>query len=109
MLFATAIEENSKTIKDVLDWFYAKSGQKVSTCKSRIYFSQNVDVGWKGRICENLNNQATNNLGKYLGFPLKHKNAKRNQYNFIVERVINKLARWKSKFLSFAGRTVLVK
>ena len=40
---------------------------------------------------------------------LKHKNAERNQYNFIVERVINRLAGWKSKFLSFAGRTVLVK
>ncbi|XP_075665690.1 uncharacterized protein LOC142635420 [Castanea sativa] len=29
MLFATAIEENSETIKDVLDWFYAESGQKL--------------------------------------------------------------------------------
>ena len=41
-------------------------------------------------------------------FPLKHKNTERNQYNFIVERVINRLAGWKSKFFFFAGRTVLV-
>ena len=109
MLFATATEENSETIKEVLELFCTESGQKISTCKSRVYFSQNVDDDFKGRICGNLNIQATNNLGKYLGFPLKNKNAERNQYNFIVKRVINRLARWKSKFLSFAGRTVLVK
>ena len=109
MLFATATKENSETVKEVLEWFCIESGQKISTWKSRVYFSQNVDDDLKGRICGNLNIQATNNLGKYLGFPLKHKNAERNQYNFIVERVINRLARWKSKFLSFASRTVLVK
>ena len=109
MLFATATEENSETIKEVLELFCTESGQKISTCKSRVYFSQNVDDDLKGRICGNLNIQATNNLGKYLGFPLKHKNVERNQYNFIVERVINRLAGWKSKFLSFASRTVLVK
>lgn len=109
MLFAAASEENSETIKEVLDWFCTKSGQKISTCKFRIYLSQNVDDDLKGRIYGNLNIHATNNLGKYLGFPLKHKNAERNQCNFIAERVINRLAGWKSKFLSFAGRTVLVK
>ena len=51
----------------------------------------------------------TLNLGKYLDFPLNHKGASQNRYNFVVERVISKLSGWKSKFLSFAGRTVLVK
>ena len=77
--------------------------------KSRISFSQNVALELKEIICEKLGIHATNNLGKYLGFPLKHKGAPRSQYNFITERVSNKLACQKSKFLSFAGRTVLVK
>lgn len=109
MLFAKASEENSETIMDVSNWVCVESGQKISTIKSRIYFSQNVDVDLKGKICENLNIHATNRLGKYLGFPLNHKGTERNQYNFIVKRVIKKLARWKSKFLSFMGKTVLVK
>lgn len=50
----------------------------------------------------------TSNLGKYLRFPLNHKGVAWNRYNFIVERVISKLSGWKSKFLSFAGRTVLI-
>ena len=78
MLFAIANEENSETIKEVLELFCSESGQKISTSKSRVYFSQNVDDDLKGRICGNLNIQATTNLGKYLGFPLKHKNTERN-------------------------------
>lgn len=31
------------------------------------------------------------------------------QFNFEVEQVISKLAGWKAMFLSFAGRTILVK
>ena len=51
----------------------------------------------------------TSNFGKYLGFPLKHKGALRRQFNFVVDWVMNKLARWKAKFMSFAGRAILVK
>ena len=40
---------------------------------------------------------------------MRHKGASRGQFNFVVERVLTKLAGWKTKFLSFAGRTVLVK
>lgn len=44
-----------------------------------------------------------------MGMPLKHKGAARSPYNYIAERVLSKLAGWKARFLSFAGRTVLVK
>ena len=39
ILFAKASEENSESINEVLDYFCAESGQKVSAKKSRIYFS----------------------------------------------------------------------
>lgn len=51
----------------------------------------------------------TQNFGKYLGFPLKHKGSLRRQFNFVADQVMKKLAGWKTKFLSFAGRSVLVK
>lgn len=94
ILFTKATEEGSEVIKEVLDQFCSESGQKVNSDKSRIYFSQNMGAGLKSKICEKLNIQATNNLGKYLGFPLKHKGSDRNQFKFVVERVINKLAGW---------------
>ena len=77
--------------------------------KLRIYFSSNVQEGISEEICSKLGIQATTNIGKYLGFPINHRGAVRNRFNFVVDRVINKLVGWKAKFLSFVGRTVLVK
>lgn len=109
ILFAKASEEGSKVIKDVLDRFCAELGQKVSPEKSRIYFFRNVKADLEAKICSNLQIQATNELGKYLGFPIRHKGAAQKQFNFVAEGVINKLLGWKAKLLSFARRTVLVK
>ena len=109
MLLAKANESGAKTIKDVLAKFCDESGQLVSMDKSRVYFSLNTSEYIQDRICVSLGIQATNFLGKYLGMPLKHKGAARSQYNYIVERMLSKLAGWKARFLSFAGRCVLVK
>ena len=109
MLFAKANESGAKTIKEVLAKFCDESGQLVSMDKSRVYFSPNTREDIKDRICFSLGIQATNCLGKYLGMPLKHKGAARSQYNYIAERMLSKLAGWKARFLSFAGRCVLVK
>ena len=109
MLFAKANIVGANSIKGVLRKFGEKSRQTVSLEKSQVYFSSNVPELIKDNTCETLGIRAASQLGKYLGFPLKHKGTCRNQYNFIVDRIISKLVGWKSKLLSFAGRTVLVK
>lgn len=77
--------------------------------KSRIYFSPNVLSNTKEDICNILDISETSALWKYLGFPLNHKGATRNRFNFIAERVISKLAGWKARFLSSVRRNVLIK
>ena len=63
----------------------------------------------KEEISERLGIRETNNIGKYLKFPLKHRGVPRNPYNFIMEKVMNKLVGWKVKCLSFVGQAVLIK
>lgn len=109
ILFAKVINEIGEIISEVLRTFWMESGQKISCAKSRIYFSPNVGADLKGEICEKLGMLETNNFGKYLGFPLKHKGAMNGQFNFVANRVMKKLVGWKTKFLSFKGRAVLVK
>ncbi|KAK9990873.1 hypothetical protein SO802_025858 [Lithocarpus litseifolius] len=109
MLFAKVDKKCAASIKRVLNQFCLESGQAISEVKSRIYFSPNTPNSMKENIYETLGIHATTCLGKYLGFPLRHKGVGRNQYNFIVERMITKLSGWKTKFLSCAGRSVLVK
>lgn len=87
LLFAKANIARAKAIKEVLDKFCEESSQLVCTEKSQIYFSPNSHEGMKENICATLNIQATTCLGKYLGFPLKHKGAARSQYNFIADHL----------------------
>ncbi|KAK9990401.1 hypothetical protein SO802_025386 [Lithocarpus litseifolius] len=108
-MFAKVDKESCEAISEVLRNFCKEFGQKISLEKSRIFFSPNVDLEVREEVCERLCIQATTNIGKYLGFPIKHRGAPWNQLNFIVEKVMNKLAGWKTQFLSFAGRAVLVK
>lgn len=58
--------------------------------KSSVYFSPNVPTNLKEQVCENLGIPATTNIGKYLGFSLRHRGAPRNQINLVAERVISK-------------------
>ena len=93
----------------MLDNFYNLARQKVSLGKSRIYFSNNVTRRRKRNICKKMGINTTNDLGRYLGFPLLHKGKNGNAFNFVVEKIQGKLARWKTKLLSRVGRLVLVK
>ena len=49
----------------------------------------------------------TPNLGKYLGFSLKHSGSTSQDFNFVVERVQNKLQGWKASLLLMVGRVVM--
>ena len=51
----------------------------------------------------------THNLEKYPRFPIIHKGRRRNEFQFVVERIQAKLVGWKSKCLSLTGRLVLIK
>ncbi|KAH7855512.1 hypothetical protein Vadar_025710 [Vaccinium darrowii] len=45
----------------------------------------------------------------YLGCPIHHSRPNRHSFQFLIDKVRAKLASWKSKCLSFAGRVTLVK
>lgn len=60
-------------------------------------------------MCRRLGILATNNLGRHLGFPIIHKSRVGNAFNFILDKVQSKLAGWKFRLLSRAGRLVLAK
>lgn len=109
ILFKKVEVAKCEAMKEVLEKFCSESSKKISVEKSRIYFSANVSDNAEEKICEILGIQATRNIGKYLSFPIIHRGASTRQYNFIAKKVINKLAGWKAKFLSFAGQAVLIK
>jgi len=108
VLFAKADGTNCSTIRDVLDEFCNLSRQTISDTKSRVYFSPNVDRDTRESLSDILGFASTPSLGRYLGFPIKHPGSSSHDFNFILERVKQKLAGWKANMLSLAGQTVLV-
>ena len=92
-----------------MEEFNFLSGQKISKEKSKIFFSPNVSEEACVVMVQQLEFNKTNNLGKYLGFPLKHKGRNRNEFQSVVDKVQAKLAGWKTKCLSPVGCLVLIK
>jgi hypothetical protein len=109
ILFAEANTEQVQSMAAILDLFCSSSGQKVSKEKSRVFFSKNVGWHKKLELSNLLGIQATDDLGKYLGVPILHKRVTKDTYQFILDKVNQRLSTWKANTLSFAGRVTLAK
>ncbi|KAG7555110.1 Reverse transcriptase domain [Arabidopsis suecica] len=109
ILFAEASVAQVQVIRKVLERFCVASGQKVSLEKSKIFFSDNVHRDLAKLISDASGIQSTRELGKYLGMPILHKRINKDTYGEILERMSSRLAGWKGRFLSFAGRLTLTK
>lgn len=92
LLFAEASEEQITLISSILDLFCRCSGQKISEAKTRIFFSKNVDGNTRNNICHVSGFQVTEDLGKYLGVPILHKKVNRRSFQFVVEKVDQRLS-----------------
>jgi len=51
----------------------------------------------------------TDIIHKYMGAPFIMGRSKKEMFNFMAERIWNKLKGWKKKCISFAGRDILIK
>lgn len=109
LLFAEASEEQITLISSILGLFCRCSRQKISEAKTRIFFSSNVDESTKSRICQLSGFQITDDLGKYLGIPILYKKVNRRSFQFVIDKVDQRLSNWKAKTLSLAGRLTLCK
>lgn len=109
ILFAEASVAQIRVIRRILEKFCAASGQKVSLEKSKIFFSGNVSRDMGKLISEESGIKSTCDLGKYLGMPILQKRINKEIFGFVVERAASRLAGWKRKMLSLAGRITLTK
>ena len=67
-----------------------------------------MDIDSRESLYDILGFKSTPNLGKYLGFTIKHRGASNQDLNFVLDRVKHKLAGWKANLLSLAGWAVLI-
>ena len=92
VLFAKANTENCMAVKEVLDKFCMDSSQIISDAKSRVFFSLNIGQDVEEALVSILGFQSTSCLGKYLGFPIRHRGGSNQDFNFVLDKVKSKLA-----------------
>ena len=109
ILFAEASVSQVQVIRKVLEKFCVASGQKVSLEKSKFFFSDNVSRNLGKLISDSSGIASTRDLEKYLGMPVLQKRINKDTFGDILEKMNSRLAGWKEKTLSFAGRLTLTK
>lgn len=109
ILFVEASLSQIRVIRRVLEWFCGASRQKVNLEKSVIFFSENVHRDLVNLISNESGIKGTKELGKYLGMPILQKRINKETFGEVIEKVSSKLAGWKKRFLSLAGRITLTK
>lgn len=109
--FILSPEASSKQVrimKSCLDSFCQMSGETVNFEKSAIYCSPNTDNAIAKEISCICGSPLMDNLGNYLGMPLLHARVTRNTHSRLVDKVQKRLASWKCKLLSLAGRATMI-
>lgn len=109
LLFLQADVNQCHNILRILEVYNNASGQQINFGKSGIQFSSNTEVALQRQICDTMNIGPVKEASTYLGLPTCWGRSKLETYNFIVEKVQEKLQGWKLKLLSHASREILIK
>ena len=109
ILFGEATVEQALVIHQCLQRFCGASGSKISFDKSRVFFSNNMSWEAQQEVSEALCIEPTDDLGMYLGMPTLTSRVTKDTFGYLCEKIDRRLAGWKTKYLSLAGRVTLAK
>lgn len=108
-LFFRASEGEASTMRNILKRYEEVSGQSINFNKSAVTFSTNTRVEDRRMVCERLGVTENKEHGKYLGMPMRIGKNKNSVFNFLVDRVEQKLQTWSVQCISKAGKVTLLK
>ena len=109
LIFCKASLKECAFLQRVLEIYEKASGQQLNQAKSSLYFSRNTPKEIQEEIRRRFGAQVIKQHEKYLGLPSLVGKNKRGTFNDIKEKIGKKLAKWKEKMLSKAGKEVLIK
>ncbi|XP_043717788.1 uncharacterized protein LOC122665701 [Telopea speciosissima] len=109
LLFGRVDLQEINALSDCLDLYYNATGQAINFHKSNLTFSPNTHDRIKRWFSRILKVRHGDGLSKYLSLPNQFGVSKKEVFNDIKERTLNRLQGWKGKLLSHAGKEVLLK
>lgn len=109
LLLCKANLNECATLLQILDQYEYASGQQLNRTKTTLFFSKCVASSTQEELSRILGAPAVRQYEKYLGLPSFVGRSKKASFAQIKDRVWNKLQGWKHRFLSQAGKEVLIK
>jgi hypothetical protein len=109
LLFCKANSVEWRRLTKILERYEEASGQKLNKDKTSIIFSRNTSQEKRDEISRLSGLCATQCYEKYLGLPTMVGRSWYNSFKSIKDRVWDRLNDWKVKFLSQAGKEILIK
>ncbi|MCH84271.1 RNA-directed DNA polymerase (Reverse transcriptase), partial [Trifolium medium] len=109
LLFGQATHNTMNSIMSTLTKFCQMSGQQVNHTKTSIFYSKNVSRPIRDDLNALSGFTEASSLGNYLGVPALGRKPRSNDFYYLIDKVKNRLAGWKAKQLSMAGRITLAK
>ncbi|XP_075111508.1 uncharacterized protein LOC142181830 [Nicotiana tabacum] len=108
LLFCRGDIQSVKEMHQQFKTFSEASGLTANQNKRCIYFG-GVDLVNQGKIMDILGYNKGELPFRYLGVPLSTKKLSIIQCEPLIDRMLNKIQCWTTKFLAYVGRVVLIK
>ncbi|XP_062005888.1 uncharacterized protein LOC133723072 [Rosa rugosa] len=109
LLFVNANIQDCISLKQCLLLYESAAGQRINFQKSALSFGPNVPENLQVELQEFLNVPVVDFHEKYLGLPTSIGRNKTDVFRKLNERLDRQLQGWQGKFLSKAGKLVLIK
>ncbi|GER39993.1 RNA-directed DNA polymerase [Striga asiatica] len=109
LIFCQADHSHTLTLLNILHLYCSVSSQAVNMHKSNVFFSANTPDDIRAVVCQTLHGIVPAKCSKYLGLPLGIGRNKKDTFAFVMECVSSRIHSWKNKYLSEAGKEILIK
>ena len=109
LLFCRATMEECQNLLTLLEKYEAALGQAIIRQKTSLFFSKNTRLDVRHTIQHMLKARVMHDCEHYLGLPMTCGRSKVNTFKEIQEKISKRVIGWKEKFISKAGREVLIK
>ncbi|KAL4318371.1 hypothetical protein GQ457_18G011690 [Hibiscus cannabinus] len=96
-------------LKEVLRLFADSSGQRINFGKSTVFYNPNTPLPHRRRLSSILGITEVFDPGIYLEVPLRVGKNKTNTFDFINEKVDDRVLGWTKRLLFFGGREIFLK
>lgn len=109
LIMIRATKRDAKQLQDILDLYESCSVQVINKAKSAVLFSRNSKPQNKGDVCATLQITRETMNERYLWLPVHVGKSKSGTFAYIKDRISSRIQSWKEKFLSLAGKEILIK